>query len=763
MAGSSSYQLDELGWLQFERLCELVLRAEAGLTVQGWRGRADECRRVRVSEPLVINGHGPERGPVEVALFWCRGERSVGGALPELAERWGNLVEDLEVEGLAHFVVCLNADAEDAQAVFRPAMPPGVRLTVLGSQELAASIDAHPEIRAALPSLLGLRDLGPLIGEGSHARSTFDVREAQRLARVFWSTRAYDRARVVLGRHGFVVLTGPPEMGKTAIAEMIALTQLTDGWEAHSCTDPDQVRRVFDPERRQLFIADDAFGSTEYQPDAAERWALALGDLLRMLDPQHWLIWTSRPAPLKAGLSRVQRERGSERFPSPGAVLVDASDLDLEEKTLILYRHAKSEGIEGSTRTFIQSTGVFIIEHPHFTPERIRRFVTDHVSAWWRLPDNMLDVTDLALSSPTEAMRNSFNALGQEHRDLLVALLDAPAGLIDERELAATVRRHHPGGLSRPPADLIDRLTDHFLKVTPLGIGWVHPSWRDLVIDELRQHASSRQSFLSACGIEGATLALSGDGGVRGERSLPLLANDADWDQLLDRLYQLLPQLEPRDTARLLLTLNRALEYLTDRHLRSEAESLASTILETTRELLGGQRTPLPAFLIDAWYRLARSLPGVREPPRIAQTWVELHPGARLIAHPDQEELLRADEWLAVAEVLRTHDSTTLTTLGFYDRDQELLQRLILRLGQTTADNPEIRPLAESVLGRIRNLCPELAYEAVSALTLTELAGAMDARDWWAPQDLAAPPSYEPVAPQTEFARADIERVLEDL
>ena len=316
MAGPP-YQLDELGWLQFERLCELVLHAEAGLTVQGWRGRADKCRRVTISEPLVVDGHGPQRGPVEVVLFWCRGERSAGSALPKLAERWAALLEDAELERLADFVVCVNCDTEHARAVFRPAMPPGVGLTVLGSQELAASIDAHPEIRAALPSLLGLRDLGPLIGEDSRARSTFDVSEAQRLARVFWSTRAYDRARVVLGRHGFVVLTGPPEMGKTAIAEMIALTQLTDGWEAHACTDPDQVRRVFDPGRRQVFIADDAFGSTEYRPDAAERWALALGDLLRMLDPQHWLIWTSRPAPLKAGLSRVQRERGSERFPSP--------------------------------------------------------------------------------------------------------------------------------------------------------------------------------------------------------------------------------------------------------------------------------------------------------------------------------------------------------------------------------------------------------------------------------------------------------------
>jgi hypothetical protein len=91
-----------------------------------------------------------------------------------------------------------------------------------------------------------------------------------------------------------------------------------------------------------VFVADDAFGSTEHRPDAAERWALGLGRLLTMLDAEHWLIWTSRPAPLKAGLGRVQRERGSERFPNPGEVLVDASDLDLQEKTLILFRHAKA-------------------------------------------------------------------------------------------------------------------------------------------------------------------------------------------------------------------------------------------------------------------------------------------------------------------------------------------------------------------------------------------------------------------------------------
>ena len=130
----------------------------------------------------------------------------------------------------------------------------------------------------------------------------------------------------MLAAHRFVVLTGPPEMGKTAIARMVALAQLTDGWEAHECTRPDAgLAARSTPGRPQVFVADDAFGSTEYRPDAAERWARELEpDAARRSTTAHWLIWTSRPAPLQAGLRRLHRERGGGALPGSGEVLVDA-------------------------------------------------------------------------------------------------------------------------------------------------------------------------------------------------------------------------------------------------------------------------------------------------------------------------------------------------------------------------------------------------------------------------------------------------------
>lgn len=766
---ASPYRLDELGWLQFDHLCSRLLQVEAGLADVRWRGHSDRGRVAVVDDRVVLRGLGIGlRPPVTVAAVWVGNDRPLAVRLSELVERVaavsseggrsadGSLAVFTNLDGLV-VTAALGSDAHGKHS----------QVAVIGAGAIATSLDRTPELRAALPSVLGLRNLAPLIDADALARSSFEVARAQELARVFWATRAYQRARAVLAKHRFVVLTGPPEMGKTAIAQMVALAHLTDGWEAHECNDPDQVWPVFARERRQLFIADDAFGSTEYRPDAAERWARGLGRLLAMLDSHHWLIWTSRPAPLKAGLRRVQRERGSERFPAPGEVLVDASDLDLAEKTLILYRHTKSASASRRARGLVRSAALSIVEHPHFTPERIRRFVSQRLD---QLPylvagePGLVGLLERELASPTDAMRASFGALEREHRELLIALLDAPAGLIDERELAATVRRHHSGGLSRPPGELIDRLTDHFLRVTPLGIGWVHPSWRDLVIEELRGDPAARQRFLGACGVHGATLALSAEGGAAGERTLPLLVSDADWDQLGGRVSELLRELEDHELTRLLLELANTLAAIPDPAQTREAQSLATYLLHSTRSAWDLANRPLSVPLIEAWYALNDRVPMRVEAPSLASTWAELHPGSLLLERPDRPELARADDWLALARTLRRHDRDALGALGFFDRDRNLLERMIVTLTRTASTDEGMRPLSEAVLLRIEELVPDLASGAHGAVEIGRLVEKMERERWWVPHDIPAPPTTELVtAGSDDFERDDVQRVLRDL
>ena len=304
-------------------------------------------------------------------------------------------------------------------------------------------------------------------------------------------------------------------------------------------------------------------------------------------------------------------------------------------------------------------------------------------------------------------MAASFRALEAEHRALLIALLDAPPGLTDERELAATLRRHHPAGLTRPPHELIDRLTDHFLRISSLGIDWVHPSWRDLVIDELRRDHDARRRFLHACGPYGALLALSHGGGRAGERALPLLVDDGDWDALTDRLARLLRELEERDLARLLSACAAAVDAGLDTAQRAEMRSLAEYVLAAVRRAWDDQRGPLPVFLLEAWYACNSGLPEPLDPPQIGPTWADLHPSA-LAFDGDVSELRRTDEWLALAQTLARYDAHTLEALGFPERETATIERLIgaTRTLIDTADR-DLRSLLERILQRLRDVAPD--------------------------------------------------------
>lgn len=73
-----------------------------------------------------------------------------------------------------------------------------------------------------------------------------------------------------------------------------------------------------------------------------------------------------------------------------------------------------------------------------------------------------------------------------------------------------------------------------------------------------------------------------------------------------------------------------------------------------------------------------------------------------------------------------------------------------------------MRALADSVLGRIRDLAPDYSYLVAKAAYRLQQSSSDDR--WWTPLDISAPPSTEPAAQERAgFTREDLERVLNDL
>ena len=671
------YRFQELGWLLFQEVVDAVVARHAGAERVEWRGAADVCdRRTTIPAGLALPGLRALPGPTSALVLWRPGSNV-----------WSLIDRGLQHEYAAGSVLFATDDPTGELADEIGVALGSSAVAVLDGPRLSAILDGDPLIRRRVPFVLGVRELEGLVDDDVVRRSTLDLAAAHELARVFVTTRAYRSTVDVLERHAFAVVSGPPEMGKTAIARTVALARLTEGWEAHECVRPEQLWERYDADRPQIFIADDAFGSTEYRPDAAERWALDLPRVLGAMDERHWLLWTSRPAPLRAGLARVHREHGVERFPQPAEVHVDAADLDVGERAAMLFRHARASQVPLAQVAIIRSSAPTIVGHPHLTPERIRRFVTQRLpeidgKARRVLPVGLRRLVAAEIREPTAAMQASFAALPEAHRALLLALLDQPPGPVAERELAVAARRHLEGGLPRPPGELVDALTDHFLRVVPPhSVTWVHPSWRDVAIDALADDADERQRFLHACEVDGLALALSVAGGAAGERSLPLLRTDADWDALADRLHDVLRYGRDEDVVRLLDVLETALAAPLGERAEAEVVALAEHALDMAGRRLDELAPTAPIELLVGWLELGTAVGQAEVHPAVVAAWIELVPTPESDLD-DPEERIRVEAWTRLARSLRLHSYETFERLG---GDESMLMALTDRPAPSTA------------------------------------------------------------------------------
>jgi hypothetical protein len=203
----------------------------------------------------------------------------------------------------------------------------------------------------------------------------------------------------------------------------------------------------------------------------------------------------------------------------------------------------------------VRSHAAYIVKHAHFTPERIRRLVEELV------PSLPKDVTKQAvqnqiaeaLTNPTKQMRVTFRKLPVCHRWLLFALLEADHMGAISVALGGSAQSIHeryealcPSDDQQPFNKVLGELTEAFVKKSPslfaAEIGWIHPSCRDLAIEELAQSRRDKQRFLAHCSEAGLLLASSLAGGATGARQLPLLQNDDDWADFASRAKQLIAQ-----------------------------------------------------------------------------------------------------------------------------------------------------------------------------------------------------------------------------
>jgi hypothetical protein len=547
-----AYRLDDLGWFEFEQLVQTLTKARLGLGVEAWGGRGDWGRDAYFEGTLHYPGSDETNGAFVFQSKYVE-NANAAGAKPESllmttvqkesAKIRRNLTSGKWDREPSCYALLTNAPCsakhrEAIRSVLREVLPEA-QIAIHDGGDICQWLKLSPEIVRSFPQLLSLRDLQELLRDAVHSdvivRSQSAIALAQAHAKVFVPTKAYDLARDKLAGYGFVVLEGPPEMGKTTIGRIIALSQIVCGWEAIECRAPADVLKMHRPDKRQVFVADDFFGRTEYEPMRVSEWQAELAHILPLLGRSHWLILTCRAHLLEMAKSNLDIAGQNNRFPQLGEVVVNAGDLRPSEKARILYRHAKALGLGAAAKEIVKKHAAAIVNHLHFTPERIRRLV-DELVPQLALEEGLSEDSvkarlSEALTNPTKQMRVSFRKLPTCHRWLLFALLEVNQDRLilgaGCSELQPRYDAVCPPEAHRPYKHVLNELTVAFIKKSPgllaEEVDWIHPSCRDLAIDELAENAADRRRFLANCSETGLALATSLAGGAQGLRRLPLL------------------------------------------------------------------------------------------------------------------------------------------------------------------------------------------------------------------------------------------------
>jgi hypothetical protein len=523
-------------------------------------------------------------------------------------------------------------------------------------------------------------------------------------------------------------------MGKTAIAWTIALSQICKGWEAVVCDRPDDLYKAHSRDRKQVFIADDAFGRTEYDPSRGRDWEQQIDRVLRIIDKNHWLIWTSRRYILESALRSMDLQGRATHFPNPGDIFVDATKLTDEEKALILYRHARARSLEAVLREIVRFNARNIVKNSHFTPERIRRFVEDLLptlaTGWPETKSAVAEKINECIRNPTERMKKSYRALPPSHQWLLIAILQE-----GNFPFKTAVKRGYqllcPAADLRPFEDAHRDLRESFLRDTAFSewgeIRWIHPSYRDLVITQLEAESQQRRHFLRRLSVDGLKLVLTDCGYDGSPRKF--LETDDDWTIVYDRLLELAEDRSETSTD-LMDALSESMDQL---RVRPRSGVILTRVAEAIKSKWDLQIKVLNERDILSFCRFSESLTPLPPCPNLSKTLDKaLGSLANVIAqaeaeHIDANEVEESVKLIAAIQAVEPRllrqagihaDSALLVSLIQAVEEDRDWKTMIFEAEQYRSEAARTKTLADS-LNLLANIYPGLtARTAPIAVTL---------------------------------------------
>jgi hypothetical protein len=276
----------------------------------------------------------------------------------------------------------------------------------------------------------------------------------------------------------------------------------------------------------------------------------------------------------------------------------------------------------------------------------------------------------------------------------------------------------------KPIGVLLDELDEAFIRIVKLSpfedfalpehthVEWVHPSYRDLVIDALSNDRSMGIRYLQSGGLTAIRLALSREGGATGGRDFPLLRDAESWRALKDACVVSITS-NPAASAAAVLAVVRSAHSGNPAEL-DEIRDLASIVCEGTRRELDGRAVHIDVEDLKRFYEAAEISADYVSSPSLDNIWEDYWERVRQMLYEGRDPTIRdpdeLKDWAELVSLIKENEPRYLQRTGLLAVSGEIVTRLIsLAEGSIDSASPfdeseEYRREAERVRGVVNAL-----------------------------------------------------------